>query len=371
MKNVDKVEVFLGSAHVGTIAQVDRGHTAFQYDATWIADGFSISPISLPLTNKLFIAESDPFDGLFGVFNDSLPDGWGHLIIDRYLLKHGITPNEITSLTRLTLLPQEKSGALRYKPSEASVTEYKSLDLDELYKETKEILEDKDSSAFIDKFFILGSSSNGARPKIGLKMNNESWIVKFPSFYDSKDMGLMEFEYNKIARKCRIEVPEFSLLKSNLCKGFFTTKRFDRPNLVHMVSASGLLETSHRVPALDYKHLFKLSWLLSKDVNELQRVFDLMCFNVFSHNQDDHSKNFSFLYNLQQKRWRLSPAYDLTYSSTAWNEQSTTVNGKGKDIGIEDVVELGVQSGLERKELLCRAQEIKDATSYLDKYKTK
>ncbi len=365
MKNVNKVEVFLGSNHVGTIAQVDRGHTAFQYDATWISEGFSISPISLPLTNKLLIAESEPFDGLFGVFNDSLPDGWGHLITDRYLIKHGINPSEITSLTRLTLLPPESSGALRYEPSEASVSEYKSLDLDELYNETREILDDKDSNAFIDKFFIIGSSSNGARPKINLNKDGFSWIVKFPSAYDSKDMGLMEYNYNSVAKECGIEVPEFTLLKSNLCKGFFATKRFDRPATIHMVSASGLLETSHRVPALDYKHLFKLSWFLSKDINELQRIFDLMCFNVFSHNQDDHSKNFSFLYDISQRKWGLSPAYDLTYSSTAWNEQSTTVNGKGKDIGLDDLVKLGEQSGLERNKLLQRAQEIKCATSHL------
>ena len=182
-------------------------------------------------------------------------------------------------------------------------------------------------------------------------------------------MGLKEFEYNKVARECKIEVSDFNLLGSNLCKGFFTIKRFDRPNLVHLVSASGLLETSHRVPALDYKHLFKLSWFLSKDVGELQRVFDLMCFNVFSHNQDDHSKNFSFLYDLSQGKWRLFPAYDLTYSTTAWNEQSTTVNGKGKNIGLEDLVDLGVQNGLERNQLLHRAQEIKDGTSYLGQLK--
>lgn len=365
MKNVNKIEVFLDSAHVGTIAQVDKGHTAFQYDATWISEGFSISPLSLPLTNKLFIAESEPFDGIFGVFNDSLPDGWGHLITDRYLIKHGINPNEISALTRLTLLTPESSGALRYEPSETSVSEFQSLNLDALYKETKEILEDKDSSAFIDKFFIIGSSSNGARPKINLNRNGSSWIVKFPSAYDSKDMGLMEYNYNNVAKACGIEVPEFTLLKSNLCKGFFATKRFDRLTKTHMISTSGLLETSHRVPALDYKHLFKLSWFLSKDTKELQRIFDLMCFNVFSHNQDDHSKNFSFLYDISQRKWRLSPAYDLTYSTTAWNEQSTTVNGKGKDIGLEDLVKLGEQSGLERNKLLQRAQEIKYATCHL------
>lgn len=359
MKNVAKVEVFFGKEHVGSIVQTDRT-TAFQYTPTWIANGFSISPVSLPLENRLFIAEREPFEGLLGVFNDSLPDGWGRLVTDRHLLKKGINPSEVSPLTRLTLLTQDRIGGLRFEPSKSDYTETSIPNLDELYNETKEILLDDNSQRFIDEFFIRGSSSNGARPKIGLEIEGSSWIVKFPSVYDSKDMGTMEYDYNNAARKCEIEVPEFKLLESSLCSGFFASKRFDRPNegQIHMVSASGLLETSHRTPVLDYRHLFKLSWFLSKDTNELQRVFDLMCFNVFAHNQDDHSKNFSFLYNKLEKNWRLSPAYDLTCSSTAWNEQSTTVNGKGKDITIQDLVQLGVQNGLAQNELLLRAQEI-------------
>lgn len=361
MKNIAKVEVFFGKEHVGTIAQTDRT-TAFQYAPTWMANGFSVSPVSLPLENRLFIAEREPFEGLFGVFNDSLPDGWGRLITDRYLLKQGINPSEVSPLTRLTLLSKDRIGGLRFEPSKSDYTETSIPNLDELYNETKEILLDDNSQRFIDEFFIRGSSSNGARPKIGLEIEDSSWIVKFPSVYDSKDMGTMEYDYNKAARKCEIGVPEFKLFESNLCSGFFASKRFDRPNegKIHMVSASGLLETSHRTPAMDYKHLFKLSWFLSKDINEIQRVFDLMCFNVIAHNQDDHSKNFSFLYDTLQRRWKLSPAYDLTYSSTAWNEQSTTVNGKGKDIAIQDLVDLGVQNGLEQNKLLLRAHEIQE-----------
>lgn len=361
MKNIDKVEVFFGEEHVGTIAQTDRT-TAFQYAPTWIANGFSISPISLPLKNELFEAEREPFEGMFGVFNDSLPDGWGRLITDRHLLKQGINPSEVSSLTRLTFLTQDRIGGLRFEPSKSNHVETSIPNLDELYNETKEILLDDNSQRFIDEFFIRGSSSNGARPKIGLEIESSSWIVKFPSVYDPKDMGTMEYDYNRAAQECGVEVPEFKLLESNQCKGFFASKRFDKSDkgLIHMVSASGLLETSHRTPVMDYRHLFKLSWLLSNDIHELQKVFDLMCFNVFAHNQDDHSKNFSFLYDNLERRWKLSPAYDLTYSSTSWNEQSTTVNGKGKDISIQDLVQLGTQNGLAKNELLLRAQEIQE-----------
>lgn len=107
----------------------------------------------------MFISNVEPFDGLFGVFNDSLPDGWGRLITDRYLLKNGVNPNEVTPLTRLTLLTPERTGALRFEPSKTSSSSFISSDLDELYNETKEILADKNSSKFIDEFFIMGTSN--------------------------------------------------------------------------------------------------------------------------------------------------------------------------------------------------------------------
>lgn len=360
MKTTNKVIVFWDSEEVGTIAKVKNNSTAFQYSSNWINNGFSISPLSLPLNNNIFYAKREPFDGLFGVFNDSLPDGWGRLVTDRYLKSHGIDPNELSPLDRLTLLGEERTGSLRYEP-EKKIESLSSLipDLDKLFIEAKELLKDN-SSNFIDEFFIRGSSSNGARPKINLKINNDDWIVKFPSIYDSSDMGEMEYNYNKVANKCHIETSEFKLLESKLSKGFFASRRFDRPLYkTHMVSVSGLLETDHRIPALDYRHIFKLSWILSKNIKELERVFSLMCFNVFSHNQDDHSKNFSFLYDVENDKWRLSPAYDITFSSTAWNEESTTVGGKGKDIKREDLIRLGKEFGLDDEYSLRRADEIK------------
>jgi len=362
MKIANKVVVFFGEEEVGTIAKMNNNATAFQYSSSWINNGFSISPLSLPLNSNIFYAKREPFDGLFGVFNDSLPDGWGRLVTDRYLKSHGINPSELTPLDRLLILNEERTGSLRYEPAEKSYNIYSSFpDLDKLCTETKELLNDKNSDGFIDEFFIRGSSSNGARPKINLRLDGEEWIVKFPSIYDGKDMGEMEYSYNKAAEKCNIEVAEFRLLESRISKGFFASRRFDRPlDSFHMVSVSGLLETDHRAPALDYSHIFKLSWLLSKDVKELERLYSLMCFNVFSHNQDDHSKNFSFLYDIAEDKWKLSPAYDLTFSSTLWNEESTTVNGKGKNIGTEDLVKVGKMFSIDEAYLISRANEIKE-----------
>lgn len=360
MRTENSIVVFFGSDEVGRIARTDTTATAFQYSPSWIKNGFSISPLSLPLESRVFFAEREPFDGLFGVFNDSLPDGWGRLVTERYLKKIGINPYEITPLERLSLVGEDGPGSLRYEPlSKPKVSAYADFNLDTLFKETKQILQDEDSDTFIDQFFIRGSSSSGARPKINLRMDDKEWIVKFPSIYDPLDMGEMEYNYNRTAELCGIEVPESRLLKSDISKGFFASRRFDRPRgIFHMISLSGLLETSHREPVLDYDHLFKLSWYLSRETKELERVFRIMCFNVFSHNQDDHAKNFSFLYDVSEGKWKLSPSYDLTFSRTAWNEESTTVGGKGKNIEKKDLIELGKKYGLEEKHLLDAAENI-------------
>ncbi len=144
-------------------------------------------------------------------------------------------------------------------------------------------------------FFSKGGSSGSARPKVLTRVKNEDWIIKFPS-YDDENIGKQEYDYALCARECGIDIEEVKLFPSKNCPGYFGTKRFDRKNgkKVHMMSASGLLETSHRIPNLDYDILMKLTLKLTGSMEECEKLYRLMCFNVFAHNRDDHSKNFSF-----------------------------------------------------------------------------
>ena len=157
---------------------------------------------------------------------------------------------------------------------------------------------------------------------------------------------------------------ETRLFPSNRCTGYFGTKRFDRMQTsngekrIHMVSVSALLETSHRIPNLDYTILGKLTLMLTKDFRELEKLFRLMCFNVFAHNRDDHSKNFSFIYLDDEKKWTLSPAYDLTYSYSIGGEHATTVDGNGKNPGIKDILEVAKKLGMNVKLSKDIAQQI-------------
>ncbi|HIS36101.1 TPA: HipA domain-containing protein, partial [Candidatus Scatousia excrementigallinarum] len=229
--------------------------------------------------------------------------------------------------------------------SENSISDY-----DILAQECSKILESQNSDN-LDELFILGGSSGGARPKILTSIDNEDWIIKFPSSSDPKNIGEKEYQYSLCAKNCGINMTETRLFPSKICSGYFGIKRFDRKNgkKVHMVSASGLLETSHRFPNLDYNTLMKLTLELTRNYQDIEQLIRLMCFNVFAHNRDDHSKNFSFLFDDTKKEWHLSPAYDLTYSFSFNGEHATTINGEGKNPTLDDILAVAKNIGLKEK----------------------
>lgn len=350
MNRLNKLEVFYHERNVGTMALYQNRLAAFEYDKDWLADGFSISPFSLPLEKKVFMPKIDPFEGVFGVFADSLPDGWGRLLVDRLMTQNGINPYEIGSLDRLAIVGNSGMGALTYHPVITMENNQDEKSLDEIAIECEKILS-TETCDNLDFLFSKGGSSGGARPKILTKVEGEDWIIKFPTSYDSNDIGRQEYDYAMCARECGIEMENVRLFSSNRCKGYFGTKRFDRTgdrknNRIHMVSASGLLETSHRIPNLDYHILMQLTLKLTKSMEECEKLYRLMCFNVYAHNRDDHSKNFTYLYDENEDRWKLSPAYDLTYSNSIGGEHATTVNGNGANPGLEDILAVAKKIGL-------------------------
>ena len=361
MDNYKYLKVFYNDKLVGTLAKTPDRLVAFEYNSEWLATGFSISPFSLPLQKKVFLPKFEPFEGLFGVFNDSLPDGWGRLLVDRLLLKNKINPNEIDNLNRLAVVQESGMGALTYKPEHKFETQEQESDYDRLATECSKILESQNSDN-LDELFKLGGSSGGARPKILTKIEGVDWIIKFPSSQDPKNIGEQEYKYSLVAKDCGIKMSETKLFDSQICSGYFGIKRFDRKNgrKIHMVSVSGLLETSHRLPNLDYSILMKLTLELTKNYQDIEQLYRLMCFNVFAQNRDDHSKNFSFLYDENKKEWHLSPAYDLTYSSSFNGEHATTINGEGKNPTLDDILAVAKNIGIKEKHAKDIALDIKN-----------
>ena len=331
IKDIRKVTVKYNGIIVGYLAELEPYKIGFQYDDNWIEKGFSISPLSLPLNHTIYINKKDTFDGLYAVFWDSLPDGWGELLMNRILKKNSINPNSISVLTKLSLISNNGLGGLTYEPIQAFESQCEAYNFDKLSKDIEQVLNDEEDEFHLDLIYKLGGSSGGARPKVHVKIDGADWIVKFACRIDPKNIGEKEFMANETAKKCGINVNEFRLFPSELCSGYFGTKRFDRcgAKRVHMISLSALLETTHRLPNLDYFHLFQVIQSISvRPKEDLYEAFRRMCFNVFYMNKDDHGKNFSFIYDESLQGYVLSPAYDLTRVSDKY-EHEMTVNGNG------------------------------------------
>ena len=354
MNKVKKLSVIYNGMCVGTLALYKNYRCAFEYSDEWLAHGFSISPFSLPLEKKVFVPNTDPFEGLFGAFSDSLPDGWGRLLVDRLLKKNGIDPHTITSLDRLAIVGETAMGALEYVPSQVITGKEDNLTLDDIARECQKILSSEYSDK-LDTLVTLGGSPGGARPKTLMDIDDEGWIIKFFAREDRDNLGRQEYEYALCAGKCGIEMEETRLFKSDICDGYFGSKRFDRirengvTHKRHMITASALLETSHRVPNLDYDLLMKLTLKMTNDMSECEKLYKRMCFNVFAHNRDDHSKNFTYMYIDEESRWELSPAYDLTYSNSIGGEHATTVNGEGMNPTLDDILSVADRIGINRR----------------------
>lgn len=365
IRNIERVNVYYHKSLVGTLQQTVERVCLFQYSESWIKNGFSINPFSLPLENRIFTAKEDPFQGLFGVFDDSLPDGWGRLLIDRVLRKNGIRPSDVTPLTRLTLVGNSGKGALEYRPDQSEQSGTSIYDLDELCQICKNVYENR-SEEYLDQIYQAGGSSGGARPKVYWQSEDgKEWIVKFPcggDGYHKGSAGKMEYQYMLCARECGIEIPEVRLYPSTLCDGYFASRRFDRNHegRIHMISAGGALECSYRIPCLDYISLIKLTNILTnQNAKSLEQIYRIMCFNFAAHNTDDHAKNFSFLYD-EKEGWVLSPAYDLTYSNSFQDEHMTALNGNGVNPPVEAYKRAANLAGIDQERAIRIKNDIQD-----------
>jgi serine/threonine-protein kinase HipA len=329
----------------------------FKYHSDFIKRGLEISPLKLKLNSDIHKADTHIFDGLFGVFADSLPDGWGKLLLDRSLIAKGIEINDITILDRLAYVGSDGMGALMYKP-ELGI-ENKDIiqfELDTIAKASEQTIAGI-STNILDDLYQLGGSSGGARPKIligynpktqhiishkkNLPKGYEYWLIKFSSSSDMPDMANVEYAYHKMAIDAGIEMSECKLFKGQSGKTYFGTKRFDRLDnkKLHMHSAAGMMHDNFRLSNLDYGHLMDCAFKLERDVYTYEKLLRLAAFNVFAHNRDDHSKNFSFLMD-EKGNWKLAPAYDLTFSSSGHGMHSTMIANESANPTKKHLMEL-------------------------------
>lgn len=239
MKPIQKVIVSINFGNkeqqVGELIQEGK-NIYFKYYTEFITTGIELSPFQLPLKDSIYTAPNEPFEGLFGLFSDSLPDGWGRLLLDRTLTAKGVLLQDITPLQRLSYVGLKGMGALIYRPQiETSFQETLQIELDAIAKEMSIILQG-DSSLAIDELYEMGGSSGGARPKIlvgyhpktqhlihgteYLPEGYEHWLIKFPSSNDRIDSAEIEYAYHKMAIAAGIAMNPCALFKTASGKVF-------------------------------------------------------------------------------------------------------------------------------------------------------
>ena len=354
MKKIDRLTVKYHNETVGVISLTpDDKRLAFEYNPRWLAEGFSISPLELPLKPGLFLAKPTPLYGNFGIFEDSLPDGYGRYLLHKALLRKGIDDRNLSAIDRLSIVGGSGMGALTYQPETIISKENEISDFDRLQEKALEVLKEQQDT---DAGLLLYNSGNsgGCRPKAVFSDAEGHWLVKFLHTYDPKDMGRNEYHYNEVARSCGIDVPDFKLTNGK----YFTTRRFDltaEGERIHTATAGGLLCLSLSNPVLDYSNLLALTGYLTHNATYVEEMYRRMVFNHLTDNKDDHCKNFSFLIRKEANGkyvWHLAPAYDLTLCTEGYNGQhATSVNNTGYPT-LQDFIAIGTK--IKMSEKCCR-----------------
>ncbi|HEY9236993.1 MAG TPA: type II toxin-antitoxin system HipA family toxin [Phenylobacterium sp.] len=354
------------------------GLAQLEWSPELIAAPLPISALLYPPEPGLHPARGREFEGLHGFLSDSLPEGWGYLVMRRRLSKLGVAIETLSVLERLALVGDHGRGALTYRPATAPSPDVDSLDLDALAAESTAILAGHEGE-LADTLATLAGGSGGARPKVHVGFDaegrisvpegetapgHEAWIVKFAATNDPPDIGPIEAAYAAMALAAGLDMAPYRLLPSKTGPGHFASRRFDRPKAgrrLHMVSLSGAVEAPWRTPA-SYDLLLRATQAITRHTEDLHAAFRRMVFNVLASNRDDHTRQHSYLMD-ETGQWRLAPAYDLTYSSGPGGEHYLDVEGEGRNPTREQVHSLGRRHGLPDRLIHTIIEEVRAAVA--------
>ena len=369
----------LWGREVGRLCIDPRRHLPyFEYNREWIETGLDISPLdaSIKLPQNLrpiFGASEKIYQKLPPFLADSLPDAWGNALFEQWRLRQGIKPGEITSLDKLAFIGKRAMGALEFFPETSNFDSKENLDLkalidlaEQIYTQRENAHIDSDQSLTMQALMAVGTSAGGRQPKAIIAINSETGeirsgqvgglkgfehcILKFG--IKERSTAELEMTYYEMAQKAGIQMMPCWLMDVEGDKHFIT-KRFDREGgrKLHMQTLAALY------PEADSYE--RLLWVCRKmRLSELdsEEIFRRLVFNVLANNTDDHNKNFSFLMD-EQGRWRLSPAYDLTYIFNTGGFLPETrhclmIRGKFEGITKDEVMELAAENGIRKAETI-------------------
>jgi serine/threonine-protein kinase HipA len=385
----------------------DRDHAAFQYDAGFARSGIQVSPISMPLSERVYsfpTLSKNTFYGLPGLLSDSLPDRFGNALIDAWLATRGRTADSFNAVERLCYIGARGMGALEFEPATGPTPRRSTkIEVDALVRLASDVLTHRRdlSSSFADKdreealkdILRVGTSAGGARAKAVIAWNRSTdevrsgqvaagkgfdyWILKFDGVAGNKDkdlddpkgFGAIEHAYYNMATAAGVSMNESRLLEEN-GRRHFMTKRFDRlegGEKLHMQSLCALAHYDfNQAGAHSYEQAFLVIRQLGLSMDSVEEQFRRMAFNVIARNQDDHVKNIAFLMD-KTGRWSLSPAFDMTYSynrSGIWTaSHQMSMNGKRDAFTLEDFKACAKAASMKRGRADAIVEEVRAAVA--------
>ena len=393
---VDVAKVRLFGMDMGAFRWDESYNVArFEYDKDFVAKGIEPSPIMMPVQQGRVYSfgnlNRDTINGLPGMLADSLPDTYGRALFDQWLALTGRTSGN--PVETLCFLGQRCMGALEFEPATGPATDGNmKFEIDSLVDVAREALSkkegfgvnlDTDRKAAIAEILRLGTSAGGQRAKAIIAYNKDTgevrsgqitapegfdyYLIKLDGvsaeagFKETENYGRLEYSFSELVKRCGIDMTECSLIEEN-GRAHFLTKRFDRENgkKVHMQTLCGIAHYDFKLQrGYSYEQAFNVMRRLRLPYSQAQEMFRRMVFNVVLRNQDDHTKNISFLMDSDGK-WRLSPAYDMgfAYNPTgAWTKtHQMSINGKFDNLTRKDLMECAAVNNIKN------ASEIIDHT---------
>ena len=399
-----------------TIGAVSLGNddevAAFEYDPDFARSGIEIAPLTMPLSNRVYTfpeLSRRTFYGLPGLLADSLPDKFGHVLIDVWLATQGRQPDSFNVVERLCYTGERGMGALEFAPATGPKARQASrIQIDKLVELASEILTHRNDlrASFADEtreqaltdILRVGTSAGGARAKAVIAWNPstnevrsgqipagegfEYWLLKFDGVQGNRDKeledprgyGAIEYAYANMARDCGIDISECRLFEEN-GRRHFMTRRFDRlagGEKLHMQSLCALAHYDFNMAgAYAYEQALLVIRQLGLPMRAIEEQFRRMVFNIIARNQDDHVKNIAFLMD-KSGQWSLSPAFDVTYSfnpAGAWTaSHQMTLNGKRDDFTMDDFKACAKAASMKRGRAETIVNEVRETVSRWKRY---
>jgi serine/threonine-protein kinase HipA len=370
---------------VGRLA-IDAGLAQLEWSREVIERKLTVAGLLYPPEAGLQAARGRAFEGLHGFLADSLPEGWGHLLMRKRLAKLGVDIASLTPLERLALIGDHGRGALVFEPSTTPPEDVETLDLDLLAEQATALLTGEEA-LLADTLAGLAGGSGGARPKVHVGFDGQggvsvgegeiapghaAWLVKFRAPQDPIDIGPIEEAYAAMAEAAGLRLSEHRLIKARQGPGYFATERFDRIDggrRLHMISLAGAIEAPSNVPSTSYDMFLRATRAITRRADDVTAAFRRMVFNVLASNRDDHTRQHAYLMD-SSGDWRLAPAYDLTYSPGPGGEHYMDIGGEGRRPTRAHVTGLGEKHSYNAKQIAVVIEEVRAAVADWPKFAT-